>query len=462
MSESPPRPTEPKVSELSTSRQFRAQLQRELPQWIERGIIAESSAAQLSEQYRLGEINRDIGRLFSLTIMIIAGLLIGGGIITFVAAHWESIPPAVKIAGGLVLLIAAYSAGWRMIATPRRERLGHALLFLGTLIFGANIGLFAQVFNVHSEWYRGCGAWAVGAFAIAWAAQSLSAGIVALVVSFAWAMGAGEDKQAVAFAYPLFMPLLLMPLAILRKSESFFRLVAFATILSCLILSGIASDGYAVILSGVILSALFFGLGEVGLRDVRMKPYAAHVGDAGVLCAAAIAYVYSFHWHFREFHFWSDFEKITPWTWTAVMGVALIGAVVVLIQAFRAKAFTKEERQDWTLLFISLGLLAMVGIASIPGIAYSAMDFQIPWVVLMNIAALTLGARALLGALRRESRKLFWMGTGYIVLIILSRFFEYNTNLIVKAMAFLICGIVVMVAGIEYERHLRRKEARHA
>jgi uncharacterized membrane protein len=462
MSESPPQPAKPEFLELSASRSFRSQLQRELPRWIARGIIPESAATQLSEHYRLGEINRDIGRLFSLTIMIIAGLLIGGGIITFVAAHWESIPSAVKIAGGVALLIGSYAAGWRMIATPKRERLGHALLFLGTLIFGADIGLFAQVFNIHSEWYRGFGAWAIGAFAIAWAAQSISAGIVALVISFAWAMGAGEDKQAIAFAYPLVMPLLLMPLAILQKSESFFRLVTYATILSCLILSGFASQGYAVIISGAIVSALFIGIGEARFRDARLKPYAVHAGDAGALCVAANAYVYSFHWHFREFHFWSDFGKATQWTWAAVMSIALIGAIVLLARAFRGRRFTKEERQDWGLLFIPVGLMTLVGIASLPGIAYWTMDFQVPWVVLMNIAALALGMGALLRALRKENRKLFWAGTAYIVLIILSRFFEYDTNLIVKAMAFLICGILVLVAGIEYERHLRRKEAVHA
>jgi hypothetical protein len=58
-----------------------------------------------------------------------------------------------------------------------------------------------------------------------------------------------------------------------------------------------------------------------------------------------------------------------------------------------------------------------------------------------------------------EQRVVFWLGSLYMVLLILSRFLEYETSLMVKAAAFLACGIAVILAGMSYERYLRRKDS---
>jgi hypothetical protein len=57
-----------------------------------------------------------------------------------------------------------------------------------------------------------------------------------------------------------------------------------------------------------------------------------------------------------------------------------------------------------------------------------------------------------------ERRIAFWAGTLFTVLLILSRFLEYDTSLLTKSAAFTICGVAMIAAGISYENHLRRKE----
>jgi hypothetical protein len=58
-----------------------------------------------------------------------------------------------------------------------------------------------------------------------------------------------------------------------------------------------------------------------------------------------------------------------------------------------------------------------------------------------------------------ERRLAFWLGSLYLVLLILSRFLEYETSLLLKSAAFLACGVAVIVAGISYEKYLRRNAA---
>jgi len=48
----------------------------------------------------------------------------------------------------------------------------------------------------------------------------------------------------------------------------------------------------------------------------------------------------------------------------------------------------------------------------------------------------------------------FWLGIILLVLQIFSRMFEYNTDLILKAIALFLCGIAAIVAGLWFERYL--------
>lgn len=79
--------------------------------------------------------------------------------------------------------------------------------------------------------------------------------------------------------------------------------------------------------------------------------------------------------------------------------------------------------------------------------------------VTTNLAALILAAIIIGVGLIDERRLAFWLGSLYLVLLILSRFLEYETSLLVKSAAFLACGVTVIIAGISYEKYLGRKTA---
>jgi Na+-transporting NADH:ubiquinone oxidoreductase subunit NqrB len=88
----------------------------------------------------------------------------------------------------------------------------------------------------------------------------------------------------------------------------------------------------------------------------------------------------------------------------------------------------------------------------------SVANGEFLFTVTSNFAALLLGAVMITVSLIEERRAVFWLGALYLVLIILSRFLEYETSLLVKSAAFLACGIAVIFAGISYETYMRRKD----
>jgi len=82
---------------------------------------------------------------------------------------------------------------------------------------------------------------------------------------------------------------------------------------------------------------------------------------------------------------------------------------------------------------------------------------ELPYVMIANLAALILAAVMVGTSLIDERRSLFWLGSLYVVLLILTRFLEYETSLLVKSAAFLACGVAVIFAGMKYEQYIRRK-----
>src|ERR1051325_7319558 len=80
------------------SAKFRAALKAELPNWLREGILSEESARRLSETYQLDHLRAESSRLLSAVIFTVGGLLLGGGLITLVAANWNELSAPVKLA----------------------------------------------------------------------------------------------------------------------------------------------------------------------------------------------------------------------------------------------------------------------------------------------------------------------------------------------------------------------------
>jgi hypothetical protein len=91
------------------------------------------------------------------------------------------------------------------------------------------------------------------------------------------------------------------------------------------------------------------------------------------------------------------------------------------------------------------------------GASANTSDGEFLFTVTTNLAALILAAIIIGVGLIDERRLAFWLGSLYVVLLILSRFLEYETSLLVKSAVFLTCGVAIIVAGISYEKYLRRK-----
>lgn len=428
------------------STKFRAALLNELPIWIQKGILTEETARQLASTYQLDNLKAESSSLLSAVIFTIGGLLLGGGLISFVAANWEAIPTALKLTLLFSALLAFHILGHWLWHSKHWRRLGHALIFCGCLVFGANIGLVAQIFHVSNNWYAGFGAWALGSLVMAWAIRSWITGVLVLVTSFLWFLGLQHDNNDwVASIYPLMLGVSLLPLAWIIRSRVLYAGTLLGIIAAASVLAGEHGSSRQLLLTMAAGGMFLWTLGELHRAAAWRMEFANITAGPGLGLLAVTAYVWSFHW------MWSypkEFGQMRS-SWAIVFFALSLAASLVLQR-------TGKRPQLW---LTAAGVLVGVILCASALLAWeSVANSEFLFTVTTNVAALILGGVLIGVSLLDEHRAVFWLGTLYLVLLILSRFLEYETSLLVKSAAFLACGVAVIVAGISYERYVRRTD----
>ncbi|MEP7272815.1 MAG: DUF2157 domain-containing protein [Acidobacteriota bacterium] len=430
----------------NTTTKFRAALRKELPLWLANGLISEEAASRLRANYQLDNLKEESSRLLSSVIFAIGGLLLGGGLISFVAANWEEISDSVKLTLLFAILIALHAIGYWLWHFRGWHRLGHGLIFCGCLVFGANIGLVAQIYHISGEWYGAFGAWALGSLVMAWAVRSWTIGLLALFTSFAWFIGLNEDSHSrVALSYPLALGILLIPLAWTLGSRALYAATAIGIVSSVCILAGNAGSEAQVLLAMASGGLLLWTAGDLH-RLTGLRPQFASVTSAlGLTLLALTAYI----WSFRDL--WGSAETSR---------IPSVGAIIFLLCSIAGSVWLLRNSQG-DQQRLRLGVLVVGATLSISAIlAMSAeSDREPPFAIITNLAAFGLAAIVIGISLTGEQRALFWLGSLYVVLLILSRFLEYETSLLLKSVAFLTCGVAVIFAGIRYEQYLSRRDS---
>jgi len=77
--------------------------------------------------------------------------------------------------------------------------------------------------------------------------------------------------------------------------------------------------------------------------------------------------------------------------------------------------------------------------------------------VAFNLIAVALAGHGIWRGARYYERRPYWAGLGLLVLLIVSRFFEYESHLMIKAVGFVAAGAVLIYAGIKFETRLRAR-----
>jgi hypothetical protein len=300
-------------------------------------------------------------------------------------------------------------------------------------------------------------AWALGALLVALALRSVPNAVVAVTTSFLWFIGFVSENEVAFLAYPGLVVIVLLPVCYWWRSNALFLLtVAAAT--AALICNAIVSAGSSTLaFFGFVLPIMaLWCYGAVHVRDGSWPDFGAIARSLGALGLAGAAYVFSFHEAAEELACAVAKgtvvgEQVISLVWTGVPDYWIALAMPIVLIAAAAIAAGVGPRHGVP------RMLAPVLTATAVLVAPFLPDPKISTTVVFNVVAVGLAGYGIVVGVMGYERRPYWAGLGLIVLLIVSRFFEYETELMIKAVGFMASGAVLIYAGIKFENRLKAR-----
>jgi hypothetical protein len=154
-----------------------------LSRWTDAGLV-DAATAERIRAYETAHAGSNRLRWPILIALGFGALMVGGGVLLFVAANWDVLSPSSRFALVLGLVSIFHVAG--AVTASQFRGMSEALHAIGTTALGAGIALSGQIFHLDEHWPAGIMLWAAGA-AIGWAVlrQTSQFALVALLAP-AW------------------------------------------------------------------------------------------------------------------------------------------------------------------------------------------------------------------------------------------------------------------------------------
>lgn len=157
-----------------------------LSRWVQAGLLDEASAGRIRDFEGGREPERNL-RWPAIIAIAFGSLMVAGGVLLFVAAHWERMGAASRFLSVLGMVGVFHLAGaW---FSERMPKLATALHGIGTLTLGAGIFLGGQIFNLAEHWPGGVMLWALGAWIGYALLRDWVQGLLASLLTPIWLIG---------------------------------------------------------------------------------------------------------------------------------------------------------------------------------------------------------------------------------------------------------------------------------
>ena len=136
-----------------------------LVRWRGAGLLDEATESAI-RRYEESQAKPSGRRWQVILALVLGGILLGAGVLLFVAAHWDDVSPLSRLALVMAMLALFHVAG--VLSRERFTGFATTMHALGTVACGAAIALVGQIFNMQEHWPAAVMLWAICA-AAGWA-----------------------------------------------------------------------------------------------------------------------------------------------------------------------------------------------------------------------------------------------------------------------------------------------------
>lgn len=428
-------------------------LRKELPLWQQDGLISQEQADLIIKRYDLNPADeRQSPSRFIAAISVIGALLLGSGIILLIASNWQSIPRLFKLLLLSTSIIAVDHAGFHLKYVKQSyPRTGAALIFLGSLLFGAGIWLVAQIYNISSRYDNGTLYWALGIIPVAWLLGMETVLTLASALLSLWGVWKACDFHEPNYLYPVLVGALVIPLAYKTRS----RAALLVSMAGVCIWFGTGPMAYYIEKSSLmmafpymVLGALFYATGLCHSLHPRAALFEPVYTLFGGLLMFGSVYIISFHEMAKDLA--ETLAKPIPsalWLVSGGMGILCIAAAIFALRRARSHKLGQAVSSESAFLLgcLFLGTFLFLG----------ANEF-VSTGILSNIMLFWLAMSLVYFGYKRGEP--FMVNLGFLLFAVhfITRYTDLGWKYLPRSAFFISAGALLLVWALVLERKRKK------
>jgi uncharacterized membrane protein len=389
-------------------------LKSRVVKWTESGIISDDQSEAILNYEALPEEPLQLGNRFNRLIVVLSTLgaiLIGAGIISFVAANWQGMPAIAK----LTLLIggqtAAYAAAYQLQFVRGYPRVGAAIMFTGAAWFGSNLFLVAQSYHLSTDNPDILILWFIGILPLAYIARSKSITVMAVAiftVGITWKIGtwAGDPENA-----------------------------------------------FIIIGTLLLVAATIYAVGMLHLVREKLKFHAGPYLVSGALLAISVTFFLTFVDNFRNFigRGIVDANAVTGAQYALVAIVSIIAVTALAV----ADRFSSQINRTSFARFAEPAVVALV-IALVWVLITHPFNSPVGYAVIFNLLLILLIFGTITLGIMHKREALVNVGIIFFVIDLSTRYIELTIDMLDTSLAFIVGGLLLLGVGYTMERARRK------
>lgn len=433
-------------------------LLNEIPLLKNENIIDENTSKKLANYYssKISEVN--ILKLLVISLGILSGLLILGGIILIIIIYnWFIFTKEMKtVVAYLILLIPQIMCGYLLFKSKNSKIKKEIFSLILSISFGVSVAFIGQIYQLPSNIELFLILWSISTIFIIYIFNSLSSVslYIILIISLASNMQL-NDKVGLLF-YPFF--LLLIPFYYIEnKKNNYLRVILFDYFLLAGIITGLGITMEKTVpgLWLVAYSNLFviLYLFSITFKSIEDSLFLSPFKVAGVVGIGILAYIYTYIWPWEEIG-WSYYRNDIKFHDLAALFDYAVCILFPLISIFFGYLAIKKKKLK-NYIFVLFGFLIIILFFIVSFSDSKFLNEHLP-VWIMNIYILILSGYSFYIGFKNKSLLTVNSAMFLLFLTVITRFFDSDISSLIRGFAFIITGIIALCINLILAKKLKK------